>query len=186
MIPATQLKVGMVINHSGELHRIIELNHVTPGKGAGMVQAKLRSLRSGNQQLYRFRSDERADPLALEQREMEFLYSTPSEGFVFMSLETYEQMQVPEEVLGDNAKYLKENMQVVLEFSAAEVLGIELPLSVELKIVETNPPLKGATASGSPKPAKLENGMTVRVPEYIKNGEMVRIDTRTGSFIERA
>jgi elongation factor P len=185
MIPATQLKVGMVIQHAGEPHRIIELNHVTPGKGRGMVHAKLRNLRSGNQQQYRFRSDEDADVVTLEQRNMEFLYNTPTEGYVFMNLETYEQLQVAEAVLGDDAKFLKENMRVVLELSDTEVIGVELPLSVELEIVETEPPLRGATASGSAKPARLDNGMTVRVPEYMKIGDRVRVDTRDGSFIER-
>lgn len=186
MIPATQLKVGMVIQHAGELHRIITINHVTPGKGPGMVHAKLRNLRTGNQQQYRFRSDERADPLSLEQRTMEYLYHSPAEGYVFMNLETYEQLHVPETVLGDDAKYLKENMQVTLEFNDHNVIGIELPMVVELRIVHTEPPLKGATASGSAKPAQLDNGMTVRVPEYMKIGDMVRVDTRDGTFVERA
>ncbi len=186
MIPATQLRVGMVIKHEGDLHRIIGLTHVTPGKGQAVVHAKLRNLRSGNQQQYRFRSDEKADPLALEQRNMEYLYHTPAEGYVFMHLETYEQIHVPEAVLGDDAKYLKENMKVIVEFHDHDVLGIELPTTVEMRIVETDPPLKGATAAGSPKPAKLENGMVVRVPEYMTAGELVRIDTRDGTFIERA
>jgi elongation factor P len=186
MIPATQLKVGMVIDHAGALYRIIELNHVTPGKGRGMVHAKLRNLRTGNQTLYRFRSDEAADPLSLEQQDMEYLYHSPGDGYVFMNLETYEQMHVQDEVLGEEAKFLKENMKVILEFHEHHVIGVELPMSVELRIVETDPPLRGATASGSAKPAKLENGMIVRVPEYMTVGEMVRIDTRDGSFIERA
>lgn len=186
MIPATQLKVGMVIKHEGALHRIIGINHVTPGKGRGMVHAKLRSLRTGNQQEYRFRSDERADPLALEQRTMEYLYHSPAEGYVFMNLETYEQLHVAEGVLGEDAKYLKENMQVILEFNEHDVIGVELPMAVELRIVATEPPLKGATASGSAKPAELENGMMVRVPEYMKTGDLVRVDTRDGTFLERA
>ena len=185
MIPATQLRVGMVINHQGILHRIVELNHVTPGKGRGMVHAKLRNLRSGNQQLYRFRSDEQADPLSLEQRNMEFLYHTPNEGHVFMNLETYEQVHVTDEVLGEDAKFLKENMKVIVEMHDDQAIGIELPLTVDLRIVETEPPLRGATASGSAKPAKLENGMMVRVPEYMTAGEMVRIDTRDGSYVGR-
>ena len=186
MIPATQLRVGMVIDHQGVLHRIVELNHVTPGKGSGMVHAKLRNLRTGNQSLYRFRSDEKADPLTLEQRNMEFLYHTPNEGYVFMNLETYEQVHVPDEVLGEDARYLKENMKIIMELHDETAIGIELPLTVDLQILETDPPLRGATASGSAKPAKLENGMTVRVPEYMTAGEMVRVDTRTGAFVERA
>jgi elongation factor P len=186
MIPATQLRVGMVIDHQGVLHRIVELNHVTPGKGRGMVHAKLRNLRTGNQQLYRYRSDEQADPLSLEQRNMEFLYHSPNEGYVFMNQETYDQIHVADEVLGEDARYLKENMKVVMEFNDDQPLGVELPMTVDLRIVETEPPLRGATASGSAKPAKLENGMTVRVPEYMTIGELVRVDTRNGAFIERA
>jgi elongation factor P len=186
MIPATQLKIGMVINHQNALHRILDLNHVTPGKGQAMVHAKMRNLRTGSNVLYRFRSDERTDPLSLEQRDMEYLYHTPGEGYVFMSLDTYEQIPVPAEVLGDDALYLKENMKIIAEVHDHEVIGIDLPISVELRIVETDPPLKGATASGSAKPAKLENGMMVRVPEYMTTGEVVRVDTRDGSFIERA
>ena len=186
MLPATQLKVGMVIEHQGEPHRITQLTHVTPGKGQAVVHVKLRNLRNGSQQQYRFRSDEKADTLLLEQRNMEYLYHSPAEGYVFMNLETYEQVHVQETVLGDDAKFLKENMKVVVEFNDSEVLAIDLPTTVDLRIVECDPPLRGATASGSAKPAKLENGIIVRVPEYMTAGEMVRVDTRDGSFVERA
>jgi elongation factor P len=151
-----------------------------------VVHVKLRNLRNGSQQQYRFRSDEKADTLILEQRNMEYLYHSPAEGYVFMNLETYEQVHVPDAVLGDDAKFLKENMKVIVEFHDYEVLAIDLPMTVDLRIVETDPPLRGATASGSAKPAKLENGIVVRVPEYMTAGEMVRVDTRDGTFIERA
>jgi len=185
MIPATQLKVGSVIRHSGRLARITELNHVTPGKGRGMVHAKMRDVRTGDSIEYRFRSDEKAENVFLEQLSMEYLYQDGT-GYCFMNLDNYEQVTVPEAALGGAHVFLKENMKVSLEFFEHEVIGVELPLAVELEIVETAPPLKGATASGSLKPAKLENGITVRVPEYMETGDRVRVDTRDSSFIERA
>jgi elongation factor P len=184
MLPATQLKVGTVIRHSGNLVRITELNHVTPGKGRGMVHAKMRDVRTGSSLEYRFRSDERADNVSLEQKQMEYLYQD-GEDYCFMDTSNYEQMNVPATALGDQRVYLQENMQVSIEFFEHEVIGVQLPLSVELTITETAPPLKGATASGSLKPATLENGLSVRVPEYMETGGRVRIDTRDGSFIER-
>jgi elongation factor P len=184
MIPATQLKVGTVIRHSGKLVRITELNHVTPGKGRGMVHARMRDVRSGDSLEYRFRSDERADNVSLEQHAMEYLYQD-GDGYCFMNLENYEQITVPAIALGEQRVYLQENMQISIEFFEHEVIGVQLPLSVELAITETSPPLKGATASGSLKPATLENGLAIRVPEYMQAGDRVRIDTRDGSFIER-
>ncbi|MGD8396921.1 MAG: elongation factor P [Candidatus Eiseniibacteriota bacterium] len=185
MIPATQLKSGMIIQHNGRLARIVDLQHVTPGKGRGMVQAKLRDVRTGVSMEYRFRSDERADQVSLEQKQMEYLYQEGEAGFCFMDVDSYEQITIPAQVLGDDARYLQENMRVMVEFHEHEIIGIELPLSVEFDITETAPPLKGATASGSLKPATLSNGMVVRVPEYMESGGRVRIDTRDGSFIER-
>jgi elongation factor P len=184
MIPATQLKVGTVIRHSGKLARITELNHVTPGKGRGMVHAKMRDVRTGDSMEYRFRSDERAENVALDQQPMEYLYQD-GDGYCFMNTENYEQVTVPGEALGDKRVYLTENMKVQIEFFEHEVIGVELPLAVELEITETSPPMKGATASGSLKPATLDNGVSVRVPEYMEIGDRVRIDTRDGSFIER-
>ena len=185
MLPATQLKVGMVIRHSGKLARITELNHVTPGKGRGMMHAKMRDVRTGDSMEYRFRSDERADNVNLEQKQMEYLYRDGDQGYCFMNLENYEQLTIPETAIGGATIYLQENMQVSIEFFEHEVIGITLPLAVELEVTETSPPLKGATASGSLKPATLSNGLAVRIPEYMEAGERVRIDTRDGSFIER-
>lgn len=184
MIPATQLKVGMVIRHQQKLVRIAELNHVTPGKGRGMVQAKMRDVKTGVSAIYRFRSDERADNVFLEQLNMEYLYRD-GDGYCFMNLDNYEQLTIPAAALGDASRFLQENMQVQVEFFEHAVIGIELPLAVELEITETSPPMRGATASGSLKPATLANGMSVRVPEYMQTGDRVRIDTRDGSFIER-
>jgi len=185
MIPATQFKVGMVIRYSGKLVRITELNHVTPGKGRGMVHAKMRDVRTGDSLEHRFRSDERGDNVSLEQKQMEYLYQEGDQGYCFMNLENFEQTTIPAAALGGGHVYLQENMQVYIEFFEHEVIGIELPLSVELEITETTPPLRGATASGSLKPATLSNGISVRVPEYMETGNKVRIDTRDGSFIER-
>ncbi len=184
MIPATQLKTGMVIRHQGGLYRITHLNHVTPGKGRGMVHAKLRNVRTGDSQEHRFRSDERAENVSLEQQAMEYLYQD-SDSLVFMNTQSFEQIHVTPEVIGDKVVYLQENMQVSVEFFEHEVIGVEIPMTVELDIEETAPPLKGATASGSLKPAQLTNGIQVRVPDYMKTGDRVKVDTRDGSFIER-
>jgi len=169
-LPATQLKTGMVIRHGGGIQRIVELNHVTPGKGRGMVHAKLRNVQSGVASEYRFRSDERADNVSLDQKAMQFLYRA-GDDLCFMNTADYEQMHIAADLLGDKVVYLEE--------------GMEIPMTVLLEITETAPPLKGATASGSLKPATLSNGTTVKVPDYMKTGDTVKVDTRDGSFIER-
>jgi len=183
-LPATQLKTGMVIRHGGGIQRIVELNHVTPGKGRGMVHAKLRNVKSGVASEYRFRSDERADNVSLDQKAMQFLYRA-GDDLCFMNTADYEQMHIAADLLGDKVVYLEEGMEVQLEFFESEIMGMEIPMTVLLEITETAPPLKGATASGSLKPATLSNGTTVKVPDYMKTGDTVKVDTRDGSFIER-
>jgi len=185
IIIATQLRVGMNIIHKGELCRIVSVTHVTPGKGHGMIQAKLREVASGTGFEYRFRSDERIERAVLEQQSMEFLYADGDE-YVFMNSETYEQINLTAELLGENVSYLLPNIQVKVEFFQDQPIGIELPQSVELEVVETEPELKGATASASAKPATLETGLVVQVPQFIKVGEKIRVDTSEGKYIERA
>jgi elongation factor P len=157
---------------------------VTPGKGRGMVHAKLRNVRTGDASEHRFRSDERAENVSLEQARFQYLYRDAA-GFCFMNQETYDQLTVPESTLGEKAVYLTENMEVSLETFESEIIGLEIPQTVELVIEDTPPPFKGATASGSLKPATLDNGVSVKVPDYMQIGDRVKVDTRDGSFVER-
>ncbi len=184
IIIATQLRVGMNIIHKEKLCRVASVTHVTPGKGHGMIQAKLREVATGTGFDYRFRSDERIERATLEQRQMEFLYAD-GEEYVFMNSETYEQINLNTELLGDSINYLLPNIQIKVEFFQDQPIGVDLPQSVELEVVETAPELKGATASASAKPATLETGLVVQVPQFVKVGEKIRVDTSEGKYIER-
>ncbi len=185
MIVATQIRAGMVLLRDGELFKVLEAVHVTPGKGRGMMQTKLRRLSSGTQQDVRFRSSDTVEKAHLERREMEFLYNDDS-GYHFMDHKTYDQIALQAEDLGDMIGYLLPNTLCQVEVFEGKPLGVEPPLMVELKVVETDPVLKGATATNKSKPAKLETGITVTIPPFIEVGEVLRIDTRTGNYVERA
>ena len=185
IIVATQLRVGMNIMYKGELCRVTSFTHVTPGKGHGMIQAKMKSVMTGTGYDYRFRSDERVERATLEQQMMEFLYAD-GDSYVFMNSETYEQINLSTELLGDNVNYLLANTQVKVEFFQEEPIGVEMPSSVILEVVETEPEMKGATASASAKPATLETGIVVQVPQFVKVGEKIRVDTSEGKYMERA
>ncbi len=184
MVPATQLKVGNIVLVKGELWRVTALNHVTPGKGRGMMFVTLKNIKTGASTEERFRSDERVEIAMVETRQMEALYHTGT-AWSFMDSETYEMVELDDELLGDGAVWLKENLKVKVQYHEGNPVGVEIPLFIEMKIVDTEPPLKGATVSGSPKNATLENGEVVKVPQFLRAGEMVRIDTRDNSFVER-
>ena len=184
IIVATQIRTGMIIIHNKELCRVVGMTHVTPGKGRGMVQTKLKNIVTGTGFEQRFRSDEKIERATLEQREMEFLYQNGDE-FIFMDTASYEQIHLTEEILGDGTNYLIANGKVMVEMHEGNPLGVELPKTVELEVVETEPEMKGATASASAKPATLETGVVVQVPQFIKAGEKVKIDTSDGSYLER-
>ncbi len=185
MLPATQLKVGMTILYDKQLYRVNDLMHVTPGKGRGLVQAKLYSYKSDSYYEKRLRSDETIETVYVEHKEMEYLYQT-DDFYVFMDTKTYDQVEIPEKVLGNAMDYLLPNARLKVQIYEGAAVGIELPITVTLKIVETDPPLKGATASASPKSAKLETGITVKVPQFLQVDEEIRVDTRDNSFVERA
>ena len=185
MIQATQLRVGMAILHEGNLCRVLSILHLTPGNWRGMVQTKLRNLKSGNSFDYRFRSEDRVEKADLEQHEMEFLYAA-GEEFHFMNTDSYEQVAIQKEDLADVVFYLTPNIKVMVEFYEHRPVGVELPITVDLKVVDTPPAMKGATASNSGKPATLETGLQVQVPQFIEVGENVRIDTAEGKYLERA
>jgi len=184
MVTALQLKVGNVILLEGELYRVISLKHVVKQQRRGFISAKLKGLTTGVSLERRFRSGDRVDLAILDTREMEFLYRAGT-VYVFMDVETYEQISLDQELLGDATKYLTPNERVTVQYHERNPVGVEVPLFVALKIEETEPPLKGATATASPKTAKLETGLVVRVPQFLQIGDTVRIDTRNDSFVER-
>jgi len=181
-IQATQLRSGMVIKHDGDLYRVMAVTHLTPGKGRGIIQSKLRNIVKGTQQEHRFRSDERIAKVALEQEEVEFLYNQ-GDDYYFMNQTTYEQFPLAAETLEDCLKFLVPNMVITLETFDGNPLGINLPKVVELEVAETEPGLKGATASNSPKPATLETGLVVSVPPFVNTGDKVKVDTDTGNYL---
>jgi elongation factor P len=184
MIQATQLKRGMCIKHDNGLFRVVATQHITPGNWRGMVQAKIRNLKTGAISEHRFRSEDRVERAILDESEMEFLYQD-GDMYHFMNNESFEQLALSQEVLGDAVQYLIPNIKLSVEMYEDKPVGIELPLTVEMKVVETEPAIKGASVSNVGKPAKMETGLMVQVPAFISEGELIRIDTATGAYIER-
>jgi len=184
-IQATQMKVGMIIMHNGKPHRVTNVLHVTPGNWRGMVQTRLVNIESGTNTEHRFRSEDRVDQASMEQHKLQFSYRA-ADDFHFMNTESYEMMSLGKDVLGDAIYYLVEGMEIQALYFEGRVVGIDIPFFVELTVTETQPSMKGATAAASPKPAKLETGLEIRVPQYIEIGDKIRIDTRTDEFIQRA
>ena len=184
-IAATDLRRGMAIMFNGEPCRVIEFHHHTPGNLRAMVQAKLRRLKTGVTVEHRFRASDTIDVADLETHELEFLYRA-GDIYHFMNSENYEQMEMDAKALGDDAKWMNEGMKIVAEFFEGRPIGIELPNVLTFEVVETNPVMKTATKTASTKPAKLNNGVTVNVPEFIKSGEKVRVNPQTGEYLDRA
>jgi elongation factor P len=185
LISATDLRVGMAIRHKGDLCRITKVDHVTPGNWRGMVHTKMVNIMKGTQVENRFRAEDKVDAVRLEQKEMEYLYRD-SDAYVFMDTETYDQLHFSPDLLGESVNLLVANIKCQVYFFESTPISIELPLTVDLKVVETEPRLKGATVSASMKPATVETGATILVPQFIEPGETIRIDTGTGKYIERA
>jgi len=185
MATTGDFRVGMVIRFNGELHRIEEYIHRTPGNLRAFVQAKLRSLKNGRITETRFRSGEEVEEVRLEQREFQYLFHDGA-SHQFMDKENYEQIPVEEKILGEAAQFLKEGVMVILNIVGTDVVAAELPSNVELKVVDTVPGVKGDTAAGAQKPAKVETGAMVNVPLFINEGDTIRVDTRTGKYLERA
>jgi len=185
LIPATQLRAGMIVKHQNDLFRVMNVVHVTPGNWRGMVQTKLRNLRSGTQLENRFRSEDKVDRITLEQHEMEFLYRSDEE-YHFMNTENYEQIVLAAEGLGDNVNYLTDNMRVQVEFYDGKPMGVSLPKTVDLKVMHTEPALRGATVTNVLKPATVETGAVVQVPGFVAIGDVIRVDTESGEYLSRA
>ena len=184
-IPATQLRPGMIIKHNNDLHSVFSVEHRTPGNLRAFIQAKLRNLRTGAMFEHRFRSPDPIDRIVVDEIDMEFLYND-GDDYYFMNTESYEQTHLKRDTLGDAVEYLTPNLQIKVEFYDNKPVGIELPQTVELTVVETEPGLKSATASSVTKPAKLETGLVVQVPPFINEGEKIRVDTAEGAYLSRA
>jgi len=184
MVKATQLRPGMIIRHEGELYTIFSVDHRTPGNKRGSMQTRMRSLRSGSIVDYRFRAEETIERAILDEVEFEYLYSD-GDGHHFMNTENYEQMTLQQDVLGDAVNYLIPNMPVKLEFYEGKPMGVSLPDTVDLTVVETEPSIQKATASAVMKPAKLETGLVINVPPFVGTGDKVKVDTAEARYIQR-
>ncbi len=183
-ISTADFKNGICIEYNHKLWTIQEFQHVKPGKGGAFVRTKLRDVRSGRVVEYTFNSGTKFDSVRLEERKMQYLYNDGSD-FYFMDPASYDQMSIPSDTLADQAKWLKENDEVTLQYAGDELINVTPQMFVELEIVETDPGFKGDTVQGGTKPATLETGAVVNVPMYINVGEVVQIDTRDGRFVKR-
>src|SRR5215213_9609615 len=184
-MPATQIRRGMVLVFEGDPCRIVEFRHHTPGNLRAMVQAKLKNMRTGSNFEHRFRAADTIEKADMETHELEFLYQG-GDSYHFMNTQNYDQLEMDEEALGDNAPWMQPGMKIIAEFYDGRPIGVRLPNSLTLEIVDTNPVMKTATKTASTKPAKLENGVTVNVPEFVATGDKVRVNPTTGEYIERA
>ena|SRR5215510_13197435 len=184
MISATQLRVGMIIVYEGNLYRVTAVKHITPGNKRGFVQTKMKNLRTGLGTENKFRSEDRIENATLDTRSMQYLYGD-GDQHTFMDTETYDQVTLAAADVGDLLAYLLPSQIVEIEFFDGKPIGISPPSTVDLEVVETEPTMKGATATASYKPAKLETGVTVQVPPFIQVGDRVRVDPSDGSYLER-
>jgi len=182
---ATQMRPGMIIKHNGQLHMVFSVEHRTPGNLRAFIQAKLRNIRTGAMFEHRFRSPDPIERIIVDEVAMEFLYAD-GDDYYFMNPENYEQTVLKHDTLGDSVDYLIPNLTIEVSFIDGVAVSVELPQTVELTVVETEPGLKSATASSVTKPAKLETGLVVQVPPFINEGEKIRVDTAEGAYLSRA
>ncbi|MFT8901016.1 elongation factor P [Liquorilactobacillus nagelii] len=185
MISVNEFKNGLTIEVEGDLWRVVEFQHVKPGKGSAFVRSKLKNLRTGAVQEKTFRAGEKVEQAQIDNRKMQYLYADGT-NYVFMDTTTYEQLELPEEQIKNELNYLKENMVVSIIMHGNETLGVDLPNTVDLQVTETEPGIKGDTASGGSKPAKLETGLVVQVPFFVNEGDVLTINTQDGSYVSRA
>ncbi len=185
MLTATQIRPGMVIKFNNELYSVFAMTHRTPGNLRGFVQVRMRSLRNGSMNEHRFSTDDRVEKAIMDEQEMEFLYQD-GDYYYFMNTETYEQIHLTKDLLGDTTDYLIPNLKVTVEFYEGKPISVEPPSVVVMTVVETEPGLKGATVSNVGKPAKMETGLVVQVPAFINEGEKIRVNTAEGTYSERA
>ena len=175
----------MLINVEGNLFRVLDVMHVTPGNLRGFVRVKMRNIRNGTLADQKLRSEDSVERATLDERQMQYLYHE-GEDYHFMDTSSYEQIHITSEALGDSVNYLKPEMTIQVEFYGEEPVGIELPQTVDLKVLDTAPGIKGATASAQVKPATLETGLVVQVPPFVNNGDLIRVNTETGEYLSRA
>ncbi|MDR3541846.1 MAG: elongation factor P [Desulfosporosinus sp.] len=185
MISTNDFKTGLTIQLDGDVFSVVEFQHVKPGKGAAFVRTKLKNVKTGGVVERRFNAGEKVPKAHVERRDMDYLYKD-GEHFVVMDKETYEQTSLTEGQIGDGVKWLKENMTLGVLFYDVEVIGVDVPNSVQLVVAATEPGVKGDTATGGTKPATLETGAVVQVPFFVNEGDVLIIDTRTGSYVQRA
>ena len=185
MISVNDLKTGLTIEFDGNIYRVIEFQHVKPGKGAAFVRTKLKNLRNGNTAEKTFRGGEKVAKAQIDNRKMQYLYETGG-NHVFMDLNTYEQIELPEEVIVEELKYLLENSECNIIMYGSETLGVDLPNTVELNVKETEPGIRGDTSSGGSKPAVMETDLVVQVPFFINADDRLIINTNDGSYVSRA
>lgn len=184
MIATNQFRRGLKIELEGEPFFIVEFQHVKPGKGGAFVRTKLKSLITGNVIDRTFRSGDKVKKPDFEEKEMQYLYRDDN-GFTFMDLDSYEQVLVSPEDMGDAQGFLQEQVSVTVQLYNGKPMGVELPIFVGLKVIKSEPGVKGDTASGATKPAELETGAVIQVPLFVEEGDVVKIDTRDGAYIER-
>jgi elongation factor P len=184
-IQATRMKKGMLIKIDNDLFRVLELQHVTPGNLRGFVRVKFRNIRTGTLSDQKLRSEDTVERATLDERQMQYLYQD-GDDYYFMDTQSFEQIHISSEALGDSVHYLKSEMTIDVEFYGTEPVGIELPVTVDLKVTDTAPGIKGATASAQVKPATLETGLVVQVPPFVNPGDSVRVSTETGEYLSRA
>ncbi|MFA5479593.1 MAG: elongation factor P [Candidatus Muiribacteriota bacterium] len=184
MIIASELKKGQIIKFNGKLLVVVDTQFVFQGRGSSMLQTKLRDIETGTVMNNRFSTSDKIEDIQLERRDVEYLYSTGDE-YVFMDTSNYEQISLSEEILDDAIMFLKENMVIQIQFHEGRPVGIDLPITVALKVTYTEPSMKNATVTTSFKPATLETGLEVGVPPFIETGEVIKVDTRTKKYIER-
>jgi len=179
------MKKGMLVKIENDLFRVLELQHVTPGNLRGFVRVKFRNIRSGTLSDQKLRSEDTVERATLDETEMQYLYQD-GDTFYFMDTSSYEQVHISAEALGESVSYLKPEMTIKVEFYGTEPVGIELPQTVDLKVTDTVPGIKGATASNQIKPATTETGLVVNVPPFINPGDVIRVNTETGEYLSRA
>ncbi len=185
MISAGEFRKGMTLEIDGNVWQITDFQHVKPGKGAAFVRAKMKNIRTGAVVERTFNAGEKMARAHLDNRQMQYLYESDG-AYNFMDNENFEQIMITSEQLGNAKNFLKENMNISVQFYQGAIMGVDLPVAVELEVVETDPGIRGDTATGGTKPAKLETGYVVKVPFFINVGDVLRVDTRTGEYIERA
>ena len=184
MATTADIRTGLVIEHKGNRMRIVSFLHVKPGKGGAFVRTKLKNIITGQVIDETFRSGEKIIPIRIETQKMQYLYSQDN-SHVFMNTKNYDQIEISNKIISDEIKFIKEGLNVDVDFIKEEVIGINPPLFVNLKVIKSDPGIKGNTATGATKPATLETGFTLNVPLFINENDILKIDSRTGEYIER-